>query len=98
MPTYKDCGKCHPKQTKEHRAGGKGSHAHAFHVSTNESTWQVGKPAEEVTACATCYGKAENSCDGCHTRYEFSAAKASKRRRFSELEKKVGVKHKAYKF
>ena len=67
-------------------------------VSTNESAWQVGKPVEEVTACATCHGKAENTCDGCHTRHEFSAAEASKLRRFSELEKKVEIEHKAYEF
>jgi hydroxylamine dehydrogenase len=78
MPTHKECGKCHPKQTAGHMAGGKGSHSQAFHISTNEASWQIGKPAEEVTACATCHGKAENTCDGCHTRHGFSKAEARK--------------------
>ncbi len=78
MPTHKECGKCHPKQTSGHMAGGKGSHSQAFHIGTNEASWQYGKPAEEVTACAACHGKAENTCDGCHTRHEFSKAEARK--------------------
>ena len=30
------CGECHPKETSEHRAGGLGSHTHAFTVNTLE--------------------------------------------------------------
>lgn len=78
MPTYKNCGECHPKETAEHRAGGLGSHTHAFTVNVLEFSWHVGKPAEEVAGCAECHAIAENRCDGCHTRHVFSPAEARK--------------------
>ena len=79
MPTYKTCGKCHEKQMNEHRAGGVGSHTHAFHTNTLETaSWQIGKPGEEVTGCAACHATIENRCDGCHTRHDFSEAEARK--------------------
>ncbi len=77
MPSYNTCGKCHEEQVKGHRAGEVGSHTHAFHINTIEAaSWQIGKPGEEVTGCAACHGTAENRCDGCHTRHEFSEAEA----------------------
>lgn len=78
MPSWKHCGECHPEQQAGHRAGKIGSHTHAFHVSVIEAPWQIAKPAAEVTACATCHGIAENRCDGCHTRHDFSVAEARK--------------------
>lgn len=78
MPSGKHCGECHPEQLRGHRDGTLGSHAHAFHVNVLEVPWQIAKPAEEVTACATCHGIAENRCDGCHTRHDFSVAEARK--------------------
>lgn len=78
MPSWKHCGECHPEQKNGHRAGKLGSHTYAFHVSVVETPWQVAKPAAEVTACATCHGIAENRCDGCHTRHDFSMAEARK--------------------
>lgn len=78
MPSWKHCGECHPEQKNGHRAGKIGSHTHAFHVSVVETPWQIAKPAAEVTACATCHGIAENRCDGCHTRHDFSVAEARK--------------------
>lgn len=78
MPSWKHCGECHPEQRDGHRSGKIGSHTHAFHLSVVEASWQIGKPAEEVTACATCHGIAENRCDGCHTRHDFSTAEARK--------------------
>lgn len=78
MPTYKNCGECHPKETSEHRSGGLGSHTHAFTVNVLEFSWHVGKPAEEVAGCAECHAIAENRCDGCHTRHVFSPAEARK--------------------
>lgn len=79
MPSYKTCGtkECHEKQMTGHLAGTVGSHTHAFHTNTIEAaSWQIGKPGEEVTGCAACHGTAENRCDGCHTRHEFSEAEA----------------------
>ncbi|MEK6738703.1 MAG: multiheme c-type cytochrome, partial [Planctomycetota bacterium] len=78
MPSWKHCGECHKEQSSGHRAGKTGSHTHAFHVSVVEASWQISKPAAEVTACATCHGIAENRCDGCHTRHDFSLAEARK--------------------
>lgn len=78
MPSWQHCGECHPKEKEGHRGGGLASHTHAFHVSTIEAPWQIAKPAAEVTACATCHGIAENRCDGCHTRHDFSVAEARK--------------------
>ncbi|MCQ4573633.1 MAG: hydroxylamine oxidoreductase [Candidatus Brocadiales bacterium] len=78
MPDYNTCGKCHNDQMVGHRAGEVGSHAHAYSVGVLEASWQIEKPAEEVSACATCHAIVENRCDGCHTRHEFSAAEARK--------------------
>ncbi|MDN3510269.1 MAG: multiheme c-type cytochrome [Candidatus Jettenia sp. CY-1] len=78
MPSWRHCGECHPEQQSGHRDGKLGSHAYAFHVNVVETPWQIAKPAEEVTACATCHGIAENRCDGCHTRHDFSLAEARK--------------------
>ncbi|MGQ3685988.1 MAG: multiheme c-type cytochrome [Candidatus Loosdrechtia sp.] len=78
MPSWRHCGECHPEQRRGHRDGMLGSHAHAFHVNVVEVPMQVAKPAEEVTACAACHGIAENRCDGCHTRHDFSVAEARK--------------------
>ena len=78
MPSWKHCGECHPEQQAGHRGGKIGSHTYAFHVSTVEATWQIAKPEAEVTACATCHAIAENRCDGCHTRHDFSLAEARK--------------------
>ncbi|MFQ5862185.1 MAG: multiheme c-type cytochrome [Candidatus Brocadiales bacterium] len=78
MPSYNTCGECHKEQMNGHRAGAVGSHAHAYRVSVLEAAWQIEKPAEEVSACATCHAIAENRCDGCHTRHDFSLAEARK--------------------
>jgi len=78
MPSWKHCGECHPEQKEGHRGGKLASHAYAFHVSTIESTWQISKPAAEVTGCMQCHGIVENRCDGCHTRHDFSIAEARK--------------------
>ncbi|MEK6634812.1 MAG: multiheme c-type cytochrome [Planctomycetota bacterium] len=78
MPSWKHCGECHPEQKNGHRGGKIGSHTYAFHVSVVETPWQIAKPEVEVTACATCHGIAENRCDGCHTRHDFSLAEARK--------------------
>ena len=78
MPSWQHCGECHPEQQAGHRGGKIGSHTYAFHVSTVEATWQIAKPEAEVTACATCHAIAENRCDGCHTRHDFSLAEARK--------------------
>ncbi|MBM4053433.1 MAG: hydroxylamine oxidoreductase [Planctomycetes bacterium] len=78
MPTYKLCNDCHPKETSEHRAGGLGSHTHAFTVNVLEFSWHVGKPAEEVAGCAECHAIAENRCSGCHTRHKFDPGEARK--------------------
>ncbi|MEK6558892.1 MAG: multiheme c-type cytochrome, partial [Planctomycetota bacterium] len=78
MPSWKHCGECHPEQKNGHRGGKIGSHTYAFHVSVVETPWQIAKPEAEVTACATCHGIAENRCDGCHTRHDFSLAEARK--------------------
>ena len=78
MPSWQHCGECHPEQKAGHRGGKIGSHTYAFHVSTVEATWQIAKPEAEVTACATCHAIAENRCDGCHTRHDFSLAEARK--------------------
>lgn len=78
MPSWQHCGECHPEQKEGHRGGAMASHTYAFHVSTIEAPWQIAKPAAEVTACATCHGIAENRCDGCHTRHDFSLAEARK--------------------
>lgn len=78
MPSWRHCGKCHPEQQAGHRGGKLASHTYAFHISVLETPWQVAKPAEEVTACAACHGIAENRCDGCHTRHDFSVAEARK--------------------
>src|SRR3989338_6554189 len=78
MPSYNTCGECHPKQLTGHRSGEQGSHTHAYRVSVLEAAWQIEKPAEEVSACATCHAIAENRCDGCHTRHEFAESEARK--------------------
>ncbi|MDR4507350.1 MAG: hydroxylamine oxidoreductase [Candidatus Brocadiaceae bacterium] len=78
MPTYKLCNDCHPKETSEHRAGGLGSHTHAYTVNVLEFSWHVGKPAEEVAGCAYCHAIAENRCSGCHTRHIFDPGEARK--------------------
>lgn len=78
MPTYNTCGGCHPEQMAGHRGGELGSHTHAYHIDVLEVPWQIEKPAEEVSACATCHAIAENRCDGCHTRHDFSLAEARK--------------------
>lgn len=78
MPSYTTCGECHPKQMAGHREGGMGSHAHAYHLDLVEGGCQIEKPAEEVSACLTCHAIAENRCDGCHTRHEFSLSEARK--------------------
>jgi hydroxylamine dehydrogenase len=78
MPGYNSCGVCHPQQLTGHRSGEQGSHTHAYRVSVLEAAWQIEKPAEEVSACATCHAIAENRCDGCHTRHEFSMSEARK--------------------
>lgn len=78
MPSWKHCGECHPEQKAGHRGGNIGSHTYAFHVNVIEIPWQIAKPAAEVTACATCHAIAENRCDGCHTRHDFSIAEARK--------------------
>ncbi|MCF6157790.1 MAG: hydroxylamine oxidoreductase [wastewater metagenome] len=78
MPSWRHCGECHPEQQAGHRSGGIGSHTQAFHVNVLEAAWHIEKPAEEVTACATCHAIAENRCDGCHTRHDFSVAEARK--------------------
>ena len=76
MPSYNTCGECHPKQLIGHRDGGRGSHAHAYHLDLVEDGCYVEKPAGEVSACLTCHAIAENRCDGCHTRHEFSVKEA----------------------
>ncbi|OHC02377.1 MAG: hypothetical protein A3G17_05755 [Planctomycetes bacterium RIFCSPLOWO2_12_FULL_50_35] len=78
MPSYDTCGECHKEQMDGHRAGAVGSHTHAYKVSVLEAAWQIEKPAEEVSGCATCHAIVENRCDGCHTRHEFSVAEARK--------------------
>src|SRR3989338_5158837 len=78
MPSYNTCGECHPKQLTGHRSGEQGSHTHAYRVSVLEAAWQIEKPAEEVSACATCHAIAENRCDWCHTRHEFAESEARK--------------------
>ncbi len=78
MPTYTLCGECHEKQLKGHRDGGRGSHAHAYHLELIDQGCQMEKPAEETAACLACHAIAENRCDGCHTRHRFSAAEARK--------------------
>ncbi|MFN3467159.1 MAG: multiheme c-type cytochrome [Candidatus Brocadiales bacterium] len=76
MPSYNTCGECHPQQLRGHRDGGRGSHAHAYHLDLIEDGCYIEKPAEEVSACLTCHAIAENRCDGCHTRHEFSVTEA----------------------
>ena len=78
MPTYTLCGECHEKQMKGHTDGGRGSHAHAYHLELVDQGCQMEKPAEETTACLACHAIAENRCDGCHTRHRFSTAEARK--------------------
>ena len=78
MPSYNTCGQCHPQQLKGHRSGGQGSHAHAYSVDLCEQGCQIEKPAEEVAGCLTCHAIAENRCDGCHSRHEFSVTEARK--------------------
>ena len=76
MPSCDLCGECHEKQLKGHREGGRGSHAHAYHLELVDQGCQMEKPAEETAACLACHAIAENRCDGCHTRHRFSAAEA----------------------
>jgi hydroxylamine dehydrogenase len=78
MPDHGVCGTCHPKERDQHRTGGLGSHAHAWHIEVNEFAWQIGKPGEEVAGCAQCHGIISNRCDGCHTRHEFKPSEARK--------------------
>jgi hydroxylamine dehydrogenase len=78
MPSYKLCGQCHPEQLKGHRDGGQGGHAHAYTVDLCEQGCQIEKPAEEVAGCLTCHAIAENRCDGCHSRHQFSVTEARK--------------------
>jgi hypothetical protein len=78
MPSYNTCGECHKEQMERHRTGGPGSHAKAYDVSVLEASWQIEKPAEEVSPCATCHAIIQNRCDGCHTRHDFSLAEARK--------------------
>ncbi len=75
MPTYNTCGECHPKQMAGQRAGGRGSHAQAYHVDLIDGGCMIEKPAEEGYTCMGCHS-VETRCDGCHTRHEFSAAEA----------------------
>ncbi|MBI2559868.1 MAG: hydroxylamine oxidoreductase, partial [Planctomycetes bacterium] len=76
MPTHKYCKECHEKQVAGHTGSILGGHSYAFHINVLEFDWHVGKPAEEVSACAECHGIIENRCDGCHTRHKFSAAES----------------------
>lgn len=78
MPSYTTCGQCHPQQLQGHRSGDQGSHAHAYSVDLCEQGCQIEKPAEEVAGCLTCHAIAENRCDGCHSRHEFSVTEARK--------------------
>jgi len=50
MPTYKLCNDCHPKETAEHRAGGLGSHTHAYTVNVLEFSWHVGNLQKRLLA------------------------------------------------
>ncbi len=76
MPDTNVCGGCHPEKLAQHKSGGPGSHAQAFHLDIVENAWQLDKPAAEMHSCASCHGIAENRCDGCHTRHRFSPAEA----------------------
>ncbi|HHT9125712.1 MAG TPA: multiheme c-type cytochrome [Candidatus Brocadiia bacterium] len=76
LPTHETCKECHPTQVAGHTGSGLGGHSYAFHINTVEFDWHVGKPPEEVSACAECHGIIENRCDGCHTRHKFSAAES----------------------
>jgi hydroxylamine dehydrogenase len=78
MPTHQECRECHETQAIGHCGSYLGGHSYAFHINTIEFDWHVGKPPEEVSACAECHGIIENRCDGCHTRHVFSAAEAKK--------------------
>ncbi|MGR3178269.1 MAG: multiheme c-type cytochrome [Candidatus Anammoxibacter sp.] len=78
MPDINVCGECHMEQVTQHKSGGDGSHAHAFHLQVIEQPMQLNTPAEELYGCAQCHGIAENRCDGCHTRHTFSPAEARK--------------------
>lgn len=78
MPSYNTCGECHKEQLEGHRSGGQGSHAHAYSLDLCEQGCQIEKPAEEVAGCLTCHAIAENRCDGCHSRHQFSVTEARK--------------------
>ncbi len=78
MPSYNTCGECHQGQLRGHRDGGQGSHAHAYSLDLCEQGCQIEKPAEEVAGCLTCHAIAENRCDGCHSRHQFSVTEARK--------------------
>ena len=78
MPSYNKCGECHPGQLKGHRSGGQGGHAHAYTIDLCEQGCLIEKPAEEVAGCLTCHAIAENRCDGCHSRHNFSVSEARK--------------------
>lgn len=76
MPDLNVCGECHMDKVAQHKAGGAGSHGHAFHRDILENGTLINKPAEEMYGCIACHATIENRCDGCHTRHRFAPSEA----------------------
>jgi len=90
MPDAAACGQCHVKQFAERESerdtvtwpqdqwpAGRPSHALSYKANVETAIWAAMEQREVAEGCTFCH-TAQNTCNSCHTRHEFSAVEARK--------------------